>query len=111
MSAIIHGSDVMLQFGDHPTMPATNFGTNFEVGDPESYTDVAYEGDNLYTSLKPMKIHVFLELTKKWMMGGGTLKFLSHFVFDSPTRKATHIPEPIIDPSFSQLPETEVWLQ
>jgi hypothetical protein len=30
---------------------------------------------------------------------------------DPPTRKATHIPELIIDPSYSQLPETEYWLQ
>jgi hypothetical protein len=30
---------------------------------------------------------------------------------DSPTRKAAHIPELIIDPSYSQLPETEYWLQ
>ena len=30
---------------------------------------------------------------------------------DPPTRKATHIPELIIDPSYSQLPEIEYWLQ
>ena len=30
---------------------------------------------------------------------------------DPPARKATHIPELIIDPSYSQLPETDYWVQ
>ena len=30
---------------------------------------------------------------------------------DPPARKATHIPEIIIDPSHSQLHETKYWLQ
>jgi hypothetical protein len=30
---------------------------------------------------------------------------------DPPARKATHIPELIIDPSYSQLPQTDYWLQ
>jgi hypothetical protein len=30
---------------------------------------------------------------------------------DPPARKATYIPELIIEPSYSQLPETEYWLQ
>jgi hypothetical protein len=44
-------------------------------------------------------------------------KILSHLDLwdtrnhDPPTRKAPHIPELIIDPSYSQLPETDYWTQ